>query len=359
MEKLNNTVIKVLNEEHGKKVIEWWKSQGVDTTDFKGAITLDYHGEHCCIYYGVIDNYFNNYPVSAVQSKGAKIIKLPQQKDYSIKGTPLPDIPRGTEYRCSHWEYRMPNDRFNNPKYKMISYGISEHKGVLYVMYEKIDYNGTYHYMTPLSIIEQLDKEQQSKSKPMKTRIIKPEQGQQIIDAACSGWKNTLFDKWGKQIILKHEIAVEEDFYQEMREACTGPQNELFDKIFGKDHTFKVGDYAVPLLESGIKESHCRKVGTAYEIQEVDDYGVRLFTHSGKADGNGFIRFANVRPATQEEIEATKYIPKGTPCLVRDYEDSTWKLVYSNGDGKFTNSGMGRIHTWKYVQVLDINNLPK
>lgn len=65
------------------------------------------------------------------------------------------------------------------------------------------------------------------------------------------------------------------------------------------------------------------------------------------------------RLATEEEIKKVKFIPKGTPCLVRDSEYDNWKLVYSNGDGKFANSGNEYIHSWKQVQVLDINDLPK
>lgn len=290
MEKLNDTVIKVLDKEHGKKVIEWWESQGVYTTSYSGSITLVDNGEKGCIYYGLIDGHFSNYSEGYVEMCGAKIIELPQQKDYSIKGTPLPFIPDGTKYRCHHWDDSSPNCTIFGDICNMVSYGIVIYKGGQYVMYERMGYNGKHYYMTPLSIIQELDKKEQSKSEPMKTRIIKPEQGQQIIDAACSGWKEKLFDKWGKQIVLKQEIAVEEDFYQEMRKACTTPQNELFDKIFGKEE---------------------------------------------------------------------KLIPKGTPCLVRDYGDSVWKFVYSNGDGKFTNSGNGDIHNWRYMQVLDINNLPK
>lgn len=232
MKELDNTVIKVLDKEHGKKVIEWWKSQGV-ATSYTGQCTEAGGSEF--IYYGLINGRFGNYSEGYVEMYDAKVIELPQEKDYSIKGTPLPVIPEGTEYRCDQWDSHSSHSYFSRERKNHISFGLQEFKGEMYVLHEKIDYNGKIYYMTPLSIIQELDKKEQSKSELMKTRIIKPEQAQSIIDIACSGWKNTLFDKWGKQIVLKQEIAVEEDFYQEMRKACTTPQNELFDKIFGKE----------------------------------------------------------------------------------------------------------------------------
>ena len=53
-----------------------------------------------------------------------------------------------------------------------------------------------------------------------------------------------------------------------------------------------------------------------------------------------------------------QYIPKDTPCLVRDDDFLSWKLAYSNGDGNFRTYGI-KSSKWNHVQVLDINNLPK
>jgi len=63
---LNNTVIKVLNAEHGKKVIQWWKDQGVDTFNFEGD-SIDG-------YYGLVNNKFDYYFYSP---HGSKVIELP------------------------------------------------------------------------------------------------------------------------------------------------------------------------------------------------------------------------------------------------------------------------------------------
>lgn len=61
---------------------------------------------------------------------------------------------------------------------------------------------------------------------------LKPEQAQSIIDIACVPWKNTLFDSWGKNIVLKDNIIIREIDYNSMYVACNSDQRALFDKIF-------------------------------------------------------------------------------------------------------------------------------
>lgn len=76
---MENQVIKVLNKEHGKKVIQYWKDRGVDTRDHKGVIN-----EKDCdtsIYYGVINDKYNNYSLKEVQYKNAEIIELPNEEE--------------------------------------------------------------------------------------------------------------------------------------------------------------------------------------------------------------------------------------------------------------------------------------
>lgn len=364
MKELDNTVIMVLDTEHGKKVIEWWKSKGVDT-NYEGNCTLE--NGNTCIYYGLINGYFSNFSLDEVLQYNAKIIELPQEKDYSIKGTPLPYIPEGTKYRCSNWTGYISHSYVSIEIEKQFSFGLQEFDGEMYVLHAKEDYVGSNYLMTPLSIIQELDKKEQSKSEPMKTRTITSEQAQSIIDIACATWKNTLFDKWGKAIVLKKEITIDESFYQEMRKACTAPQNELFDKIFGKDfqNPYKVGDFLYVvnngwncISHKAYKKSLCN--GDVDEIVDFDFYENRVMalTKTGavlriETNPSAF------RLATEEEIKKVKFIPKGTPCLVRDSEYYNWILVYSNGNGGFIGTNNKKsLNDWKQVQVLDINNLP-
>ena len=72
---MENKVIEVLNKEHGKKVIEYWKSKGVNTRGLIGSSTKERRSE--TRYYGVINEYFGCYSINFVKDANAKIIELP------------------------------------------------------------------------------------------------------------------------------------------------------------------------------------------------------------------------------------------------------------------------------------------
>ena len=72
---MKNQVIEVLNKEHGKKVIEYWKSIGVDTKDWDGSNTKENGFQ--TRYYGVIDECFWCYSIDYVKGAKAEIIELP------------------------------------------------------------------------------------------------------------------------------------------------------------------------------------------------------------------------------------------------------------------------------------------
>jgi hypothetical protein len=75
MKALNNTVIKNLSPEMGKKIIEKYQADGWQTWDIKGA---NFQGRDSVpeIYYGVINGLFSCYRLSEVQSANARIIDL-------------------------------------------------------------------------------------------------------------------------------------------------------------------------------------------------------------------------------------------------------------------------------------------
>lgn len=74
---MKNQVIEVLNVEHGKKVIEYWKNRGVDTKDFTGNCTKEINAIYR--YYGVINGIFNIYSLKYVNEHNAEIITLPEK----------------------------------------------------------------------------------------------------------------------------------------------------------------------------------------------------------------------------------------------------------------------------------------
>ena len=70
---MNNKVIKVLDMEHGKKVIEFWKKY-CDTGAFEGTNIGDY--------YGVINGSFDFWTFDEVKNYNAEIIELPEKRAY-------------------------------------------------------------------------------------------------------------------------------------------------------------------------------------------------------------------------------------------------------------------------------------
>jgi len=70
---MNNKVIKVLDREHGKKVIEFWK---------KYCDTGGLDGSRIGSYYGIINGEFNGWLKLAVVKNKAEIIELPEEKTY-------------------------------------------------------------------------------------------------------------------------------------------------------------------------------------------------------------------------------------------------------------------------------------
>lgn len=76
----NNKVIEVLNEEHGKQVIEFWKSKGFNVRNFKGENSRANLCNHR--FYGIIDRKFNCYNGTEVMKSSAEIIELPKDNPY-------------------------------------------------------------------------------------------------------------------------------------------------------------------------------------------------------------------------------------------------------------------------------------
>ena len=85
---MKNQVIEVLNKEHGKKVIDYWKSRGVNTLGMSGSFTKENCKEER--YYGVINNRFNCYTIEFVRKCNTEIIELPTES--SKEGKPFPRV---------------------------------------------------------------------------------------------------------------------------------------------------------------------------------------------------------------------------------------------------------------------------
>jgi len=72
---INNTVIKVLNPEHGKRVAEWFESQGVKDIPLIIPYLCEFN------YWGVIEGAYDRFRESYVLKKGLSVIELPEIKE--------------------------------------------------------------------------------------------------------------------------------------------------------------------------------------------------------------------------------------------------------------------------------------
>ena len=69
-----------------KKVIEYWKSKGVDTMGMCGSFTKEDYADGR--YYGVIENCFDCYTIEFVRNYNAEIIELPTESPKEEKTFP-------------------------------------------------------------------------------------------------------------------------------------------------------------------------------------------------------------------------------------------------------------------------------
>lgn len=89
---LNNTVIKVLNEKHGLKVIEFYEKNGYYTGPYCGT-NIGFH-------YGVLNNKFSWYTDFAIERFNFKIIELPEEETNSC----MVHIIKNSEGKPIGWE---------------------------------------------------------------------------------------------------------------------------------------------------------------------------------------------------------------------------------------------------------------
>ena len=234
---LDNTVIKVLDEEgHGARVIEWWKEQGVDTCGNRGSFTNWYYGFRNGVY-----GFYDKYEISM-----CKIITLPElfPSKWYLK------ITNESKEVANEWRRSVATSHLNtyldNTGYILLSKHEFDESFFLSKFTSPIEQLKYYSDYTELTTEQFLDHVYNPwKYKPIegqilikqenKMRTIKWQEAQEIIDIACKEWKERLFDYWGKNIVLKQQIEILEQSYQEMRKACTKEQHELFDRIFGKE----------------------------------------------------------------------------------------------------------------------------
>ena len=72
---MKNQVIEALDRAHGSKVIEYWKSQEVDTLLMEGLNTKSHNTKNR--YYGIINDTFGCFSIETIKDTNTEIIELP------------------------------------------------------------------------------------------------------------------------------------------------------------------------------------------------------------------------------------------------------------------------------------------
>ncbi len=97
---LNNKVTKVLNVEHGRKVIQWFKYQGVDTKNYVGT-NAESIGD-TFIYYGLSEGVFDCRSWRDIQDEKFEIVELPED----IESLPIPRMVMVRDEYDAYWSER-------------------------------------------------------------------------------------------------------------------------------------------------------------------------------------------------------------------------------------------------------------
>lgn len=230
-EKWNNTVIEVLTKEHGKKVIEWWKEQGVDAKGCEGTISRECRG-FTTYYYGLIDGMFSNWNIESVKFNNAKIITIPEpfpEQWYLICDEENQEV-------VNEWRNEKADLCYKDKTVDIGWYFLSQ------CPYDKSYYScgnvlNDYRFKGYCPITFEQFKEHVLKQPKQSNKMkITSEQAQKIIDMVSPSckWKERLLDLWAKSIVLKQEIDVSDELYKEGYKDASESQKKVLDGIFGK-----------------------------------------------------------------------------------------------------------------------------
>lgn len=190
--KWNNTVIKIENESHGAKIIEFWKSVGVDTTGWIGNGTdLPYYG----IFNGKFDNSIDNY--------GCRVLTL--EEAIAIRDSETNTFPR--EMYC-----------WNNDSSKVIKKNVVFIAKNHCIKYNIMTYNNgvwaSYQNAMEVEEYEKLHCKQPTKRSPTLEEVIKWFEESKIFyypfDSTLARIES--INVWKKSIVINNTILSIEDF---------------------------------------------------------------------------------------------------------------------------------------------------
>jgi hypothetical protein len=238
---LDNTVIKVESEEHGKRVIEWWKEQGVDVGKRKGSGTI-------MNYYGIYDGIFDNNSEAIALKLGKKIITLPEtfpSKWYLKITNENKEVANewrrsvcgsvwGSEILCSGYLLLSKHDY--DTSYFCGEVYFDEHKS-FYSDYSEINIEQFLEHVYNPWKYKPIKGQILIKQENKMGKIISWREAQELIGIVSDScqWKERLLFDWAKSIALKENIEVSNERLQQGRKEASQSQKEVIDRIFGKE----------------------------------------------------------------------------------------------------------------------------
>jgi len=126
-------------------------------------------------------------------------IKRKIMKDFKIKGTELPTIPQGTEFRVVDW--CDGNELTSWDKPDLISYGSEQYRGDDWILAEKADYSGDRYYMFKLKDVKRLAAEQSELTELPKYWVVKRDSNnpdwRKVID-----YLNNINSGWNGEYVI-------------------------------------------------------------------------------------------------------------------------------------------------------------
>ena len=114
-------VIKVLNISHGKEVVNYFSSLGINTSGYSG--TQNEKDGDDLIYYGVIKGAFINVTLDYVRANNIKIIELPKEKQMEKQKLTRSQVREIHDIACADWKKIIDNHIALQPFNDEIEFG--------------------------------------------------------------------------------------------------------------------------------------------------------------------------------------------------------------------------------------------
>lgn len=160
----------IVENSNGKEIIEYLASKGFNKYNLSG-------GAQDNSFYSVLKGTKHIHCSSGKYfSKTYTIQELKQLEnmiDYTIPGTKLPKVPRGIEYRGSHWSILERNKKTELIYTDYISFGSRLWQGEIWILAEKKDYVHAYYYLFKLTDLQKLTNQNMEEQEIIGYKLVK------------------------------------------------------------------------------------------------------------------------------------------------------------------------------------------